>query len=70
MLKSRLQNGAQIRSWLATVLIARDHYQEAKMKLKRSRGNMGYKRKRPSFVKIHKMQKKKKKLRAKKNRRH
>ena len=36
------KNGTYIRSWLATVLIARGLYQESKLELGRSRGNMRY----------------------------
>ena len=54
------KNGTYIRSWLATVLIARGDYQEAKIELERSRGNMGYKRKRPTGSEIRKCKKRRK----------
>ena len=56
------KNGTYIRSWLATVLIARGEYQEAKIELARSRGNMGYKRKRPTGPEIRKCKKRRKDL--------
>ena len=40
MLKLWSNNGAYIRSYLATVLIAREIYQEVKLELGRLRGNM------------------------------
>lgn len=62
------KNGAYIGSWLATVSIGRGLYQEAKMELGRSRGNMGYKRRKPTFVEIKKCKRRRKELKAKKNR--
>ncbi len=56
------KNGTYIRLWLATVLIARGEYQEAKMELTRSRGNMGYKRIRPTGSEIRKCKKRRKNL--------
>ena len=50
------------------VLIAPGLYQEAKMELGRSRGNMGYKRKRPTIVEIKKCKKRRKCLKVKINR--
>ena len=40
--------------YLATVLIAKGNYQETKIEFKRSRSNMGYKRKRPTTLEIQK----------------
>ena len=59
------KNGTYIRSWLATVLIARGEYHEAKIELSRSRGNMGYKRKRPTGLEIRKCKKRRKDLKKK-----
>ena len=61
------KNGTYIRSWLATVLIARGEYQEAKIELARSRGNMGYKRKRPTGLEIRKCKKRTKDLKKEQN---
>ena len=47
-------------SWLLTFLIARGNHQEAKIELGRSRGNMGYTRKRSTVIEIRKCKKKKK----------
>ena len=57
MLELWSKNGTYIRSWLATVLIARGEYQDAKLELTRSRGNMGYKRIRPTGLEIRKCKK-------------
>ena len=65
MIKLWSKNGTYIRSWLATVLIARGLYQEAKMELRRSRENMGYERKRPTGVEIKKCKKRRKDLKSK-----
>ena len=62
-----VKKGTYICSWLATVLIARGLHQEAKMELGRSRGNMGYKRKRPTGIEIRKCKKRRKDLKNKKN---
>ena len=48
------QNGSYLQAWLVTVLITREHCQEEKKELERSRGNMGYKRKRHTIVEIQK----------------
>ena len=44
MLKLWTHNGNCTQAWLDTVLLARGHYQEANKELKKSRGNMGYKK--------------------------
>ena len=59
-----------IRAWLATVLISRGDYQEAKGELEKSGGNMGHKRKRPSIDEILKCKKRKKILFKSKNMEH
>ena len=55
------QDGAYIRSWLATVLIARGEYDRVKEELISSRGKVGYIRARPNMMEVSDIKRKREK---------
>ena len=62
------KNGSCIQAGLATVLIVRGHYQEAKKELKRSGGKHGVQKQKAYYSRNTKMQKKTNNSKKKENR--
>ena len=56
------QSGEWIRSWLASVHIARNHMAQAKEEMNLSRGNLSYRRQRPNRQEIRLIMRRRKEL--------